>query len=156
MLKGCEPAIMTDQYDDQIRSYAFIDLDGFSEINDEHGHAFGDDVLDAIEEFGSDFVENDGRFEREYSQGDEFLIVLDEVSKDDAEDYMDDFLNQLEVLNPNGVTVNASIGIASHPEDGEDEDEVIETADQAMLAAEGWGGNTIRVAGQTVSTSHPA
>jgi diguanylate cyclase (GGDEF)-like protein len=154
MLKGYESSLMSDQSDDddQTKSYAFIDLDGFSEINNEHGHAFGDSVIDTIEEFGNEFVEDNGRFEREYGQGDEFLIILDGVSKDDAEDYMGDFLNQLEALNPKGVTVTASIGIAEYPEDGEDEDEVIDTADQAMLVAEDWGGNTIRVAGKTVST----
>lgn len=138
--------------DNRVESYAFIDLDGFSEINNEHGHAFGDKVLDEIEEFGNDFVTGDGEFTREYGQGDEFLIILDGFEKDDAEEYMEDFLKELRALDPEDVTVTASIGIASYPEDGDDEDEVIEAADQTMLKAEEWGGNTIRVAGKTVPT----
>lgn len=153
MLKGGKLDLMSDQSgDNQLISYAFIDLDGFSEINNEYGHAFGDKVLDAIEEFGNDFVEGKGEFEREYGQGDEFLIILNGFSKVDAEDYMEDFLDQLESLNPEGVTVTASIGIAATPEDGDNEDEVIDAADQAMLKAEGWGGNTIRIAGNTLPT----
>ena len=59
----------------EIVSYRLIDLDGFSEINNEHGQAFGDEKLDLIVNFGKDFAGNEWKFSREYGQGDEFHKV---------------------------------------------------------------------------------
>lgn len=133
-------------------AYAFIDLDGFSAINNEHGHTFGDEVLEHISGFGEQFVTDCGEFSREYGQGDEFLIKLPGYDKDEAEELMEKFRKQLAELEPNGVEVTASIGIARLPDDGDDEEEVINEADQAMLNAETWGGDLVRVAGREVPT----
>jgi len=133
-------------------AYAFIDLDGFSEINNEHGHSFGDEVLEQIVDFGEEFVDDRGEFSREYGQGDEFLIKLPGYNKDEAKEMMEMFREQLAELEPNGVNVTASIGIARLPDDGDDENEVIDEADQAMLNAETWGGDIVRVAGREVPT----
>jgi len=144
---------MTDSPDSKrMKTYAYIDLDGFSEINNEHGHSFGDEVLEQIEEFGHNFVEDKGEFIREYGQGDEFLMEFSDLDKARSEELMEDFRQQLERLEPNGVTVTASIGIASVPEDGEDREDVIDEADQAMLNAETWGGNCVRVSGREIPT----
>jgi len=133
-------------------AYAFIDLDGFSEINNEHGHSFGDEVLEQIADFGEEFVDGRGEFSREYGQGDEFLIKLPDYDEDEAEELMEEFREQLAELEPNGVEITASIGIAHLPDDGDDENEVIDEADQAMLNAETWGGNCVRVSGREVPT----
>lgn len=124
-------------------SYGFIDLDGFSEINNEHGHSFGDDVLDRIVEYGQQFAEPDWEFNREYGQGDEFLLILPGEDKASAEEIMEDFLEGLRKLQPKGQIVTASIGIATQPEDGDEEEDVIEKADLAMLNVEKWGGDGV-------------
>jgi diguanylate cyclase (GGDEF)-like protein len=134
-------------------SYGFIDIDEFSKINNQHGHSFGDQVLDSITEFGKDFVNGESEFTREYGQGDEFLIKMPNIDKETAEDRMEKFREQLMNLEPNGVTVTASIGVATYPEDGQDEDEVIEQADQTMLNSEKWGGNKVTVSGKEIPTA---
>ncbi|PSP87814.1 hypothetical protein BRC90_09230 [Halobacteriales archaeon QS_4_69_34] len=133
-------------------SYGFIDLDGFSEINNEHGHAFGDNVLDRIVEFGQEFAGSEWDFNREYGQGDEFLLVLPGEDKGSAVDVLEDFLDELRALQPKGEVVAASIGVATLPDDGVDEDEVVEKADLAMLNAEQWGGDGVIAYGEEKPT----
>ncbi|WP_363463662.1 GGDEF domain-containing protein [Halogeometricum borinquense] len=133
-------------------SYGFIDLDGFSEINNEHGHAFGDKVLDRIVKFGQDFAGNDWEFSREYGQGDEFLLILPNEDKQSGVEVMEEFLNQLHALQPEGESVSASIGVATLPDDGTAEDEVIEKADLAMLNVEQWGGDGVIAYGEEKPT----
>lgn len=135
-----------------MKSIGYIDLDGFAEINNEHGHSFGDEVLEAIADFGDEFVDDGWEFRREYGRGDEFLVVMDGVDKDAAEEHMERFRAELEELQPNGVPVTGSIGVANYPEDGDTEDDVIDAADQAMLNAEDWGGNRVIVAGKEIPT----
>jgi diguanylate cyclase (GGDEF)-like protein len=133
-------------------SFAYVDLDGFSEINNKYGHSFGDEVLEEIEKFGNKFVKTGWNFDREYGQGDEFLIEMPGVDKDLAKECMEEFQDDLSELKPNGVQVTASIGIATYPGDGQDKEATIDKADQAMLNAEDWGGDKIVVSGKETPT----
>jgi diguanylate cyclase (GGDEF)-like protein len=136
----------------EVVSYGFIDLDGFSKINNEHGHAFGDNVLDRIVEFGQDFAGSEWEFSREYGQGDEFLLIVPGEDKKSAVEVLEEFLDELRILQPEGEVVTASIGVATLPDDGADEDEVIEKADLAMLNVEQWGGDGVIGYGKEKST----
>lgn len=136
----------------KVVSYGFIDLDGFSEINNEYGHAFGDDVLDRIVEFGQDFAESEWEFSREYGQGDEFLLILPGKDKGSAVEVLEKFLDELRALQPEGEVVTASIGVATSPDDGTNKDEIIEKADLAMLNVEKWGGDGVIAYGKEKPT----
>lgn len=138
--------------DSDTASYGFIDLDGFSEINNEHGHAFGDEVLDRIVEFGQDFAGSEWEFNREYGQGDEFLLILPGEDKKSAVKVLEEFRSELHSLQPKGEVVTASIGVATLPDDGDDEDTVIEKADLAMLNVEKWGGDGVIAYGEEKPT----
>ena len=142
--------LMVDESD--VVSYGFIDLDGFSEINNEHGHAFGDDVLDRIVEFGEDFAGSRWEFNREYGQGDEFLLILPGEEKESAVEVLKEFLEELRALQPEGEAVSASIGVATLPDDGAERDEVTEKADLAMLNVEQWGGDDVIAYGREKPT----
>jgi len=53
---------------------AYVDLDGFKQINDRHGHAAGDEALQAFASGVRDLIRSDDVFAR--IGGDEFLLFL--------------------------------------------------------------------------------
>lgn len=125
-----------------------IDLDHFKRINDEHGHDAGDMVLQQVATLllnavrGGDFVFRYG--------GEELLVVLVEVDRDEAERIAEKLRGTLEgarLLIGQGKTVSitASIGLAQfdgHP----DYQYLIRRADEAMYRAKHEGRNQVRSA----------
>jgi diguanylate cyclase (GGDEF)-like protein/PAS domain S-box-containing protein len=111
----------------------FIDLDGFKDVNDEHGHAAGDAVLNAVADRLAAAVrpgDTVGRF-----GGDEFVVVCRgaprEVEGQIVERLRAVFAEPIEV---DGTCwqPGASLGVA-RPEPGVDSDTVLRRADQAMF-----------------------
>ena len=102
-------------------SVAFIDVDGLKQVNDEHGHAEGDRAISAVAEslrtgMGQhDVVARVG--------GDEFVVLLPDSTANHAEAA----ITRVRASS----TVPFSIGVAER-RDGEDAQEVISRADQAM------------------------
>lgn len=123
-------------------SVVFIDLDGFKPINDTHGHAIGDQVLQEIGRRlvralrSNDVVARQG--------GDEFLILLHGGQPMiDNERVAQKLLKVLEQpIDKEGISmvVSGSIGIASYPEHGKTVAALVERADAAMYAAKRHGG----------------
>lgn len=108
-----------------------MDVDEFKSINDMYGHAVGDEVLIRVAHTlkenlrGSDYVFRIG--------GDEFAVILPEISRDQAESIRNKLLRINENLqHPQGndVAVSLSIGVALS-EHGYRE-ELYQQADQAL------------------------
>lgn len=121
---------------------AFIDLDRFKRVNDEHGHAMGDIVLkgfaDAAQDFlrGSDII---GRW-----GGEEFLAAIIGCGPMAAQKRLDDLqrrVRNLEFLHEgatlSGITFTA--GVAIYPEDGIELDQLMRRADQRLYRAKDAG-----------------
>jgi diguanylate cyclase (GGDEF)-like protein len=112
----------------------FVDLNGFKQINDLHGHAAGDQALCAVADAlvaavrASDTVSRHG--------GDEFVVLLTHLTDPaDASLVSRKFamvLSALQVPGEMAIHLSASIGLAIHPDDGEDLDTLIKCADAAM------------------------
>lgn len=124
----------------------FVDLDGFSDVNDSLGHPAGDSVLaqSAARLRGcvrkSDFVARLG--------GDEFAIVLPELREAaDAALVADHSIKALSVpieMAEGRAHVSASVGIALYPDDGATAEELLKHADLAMYHAKEQGsGRTV-------------
>jgi diguanylate cyclase (GGDEF)-like protein len=126
-------------------SVVLLDLDGFKAINDDMGHAAGDETL-------RDMAEILMRYSRGINVicrygGDEFAVLLVETSKDGARLYADRIRHVLST-HPfaHGRRLTASFGIASLPEDvAPGADELIRAADEALYAAKRAGKNRVSV-----------
>jgi diguanylate cyclase len=116
---------------------AFIDLDGFKQINDTLGHAVGDAVLAHAARRLESAVRDTDTVSR-YG-GDEFLVLLAEVAHAGDADLiaakMLAALSQPTLIGEHEVALSASLGIALYPDDGEDAAALVERADAAMYRA---------------------
>ena len=112
----------------------FFDLDHFKAINDNLGHASGDQVLRLVTQRvqsvlrGSDTVCRYG--------GDEFLVLLPDVSEaSDVGHIAGELLAALATPSQMGehlLQLSASLGISLYPDDGDDAVTLINRADAAM------------------------
>ncbi len=115
----------------------FIDLDKFKQVNDTYGHQYGDFVLaKAAKRIQKTLRNNDmvGRY-----GGDEFLVMLERVSKDNAyaiAEKITQALSKPYVVDEQVIDfISGSIGIAFAPSDGRNSAQLIEKADSAMYRA---------------------
>jgi diguanylate cyclase (GGDEF)-like protein len=119
----------------------FVDLDRFKQINDQFGHAVGDKVLVAVAVrlkqvlHSADVVARLG--------GDEFIVLIEgprsaEAAPGIASRIMTT-LNEEIVMDGQGMTVGASIGISQFPDDSGTAEELLLNADAAMYAAKSGG-----------------
>src|SRR5712692_837045 len=128
-------------------SVVLLDLDGFKSVNDEFGHAVGDETLREIAQIlmkqsrGINVVSRFG--------GDEFAVLLVETSKAGARLYADR-IRQVVATFPfsHGKPVTASFGVASLPDDEvTTSDDLFRAADEALYAAKRAGKNQVVAAG---------
>ncbi|MES1262391.1 MAG: sensor domain-containing diguanylate cyclase, partial [Acidobacteriota bacterium] len=113
-----------------------LDLDGFKQANDVHGHLAGNRVLQEVARGlreccrGSDHIARMG--------GDEFVLVLPDASPESISGIMlriHDLGPEagLRVCGERLITISA--GVAMYPEDGTDAERLLELADQSMYEA---------------------
>jgi len=137
-------ALLRSQRNNLSVAVAFLDIDGFKEINDTYGHNIGDDLL----------VTLSGRMEQALRKGDtlarlggdEFLaILIDLKNPEDCTPVLERVL--LAASKPvtlDGLVMSASVSIGlsiSGPDENIDGDQLIRQADQAMYQAKQHGKN---------------
>jgi diguanylate cyclase (GGDEF)-like protein/PAS domain S-box-containing protein len=126
---------------------AFMDLDGFKEINDLHGHSFGDDLLCCIAEKIKMLMRDCDTLAR--FGGDEFVMILDDLdTPDDCLSILQrtlDSVSSIQFINNKSVKVSASVGVTITPQDKGNSDQLIRHADQAMYIAKQSGKNCFHV-----------
>src|SRR5437588_627675 len=127
-------------------SVVLLDLDGFKAVNDDLGHAVGDDTLRDVAQIlmkhsrGINVVSRYG--------GDEFAVLLVETSKAGARLYADR-IREVVAKYPfyHGKLVNASFGVASLPDDeATNSEDLFRAADEALYAAKRAGKNQVAAA----------
>ncbi len=127
-----------------IHALYLIDIDNFKVINDNFGHAFGDDVISEVaDRLGKFFRSSDiiGRI-----GGDEFLVLVKNVAEravvaQKAEEICKSF--HVFLKNKSGrEETSLSIGICILPEDGTSFDEIYNKADVALYVSKNKGKNT--------------
>jgi len=126
-----------------------LDLDHLKNINDTLGHEAGDAALIALgavlknQTRGSDVACRYG--------GDEFMIILNETTRDDARKRAEQIHHAIRQLDTQyaGTRIGAlsvSIGIASFPENGMDTAALLRAADAALYRAKADGRNRVAIA----------
>lgn len=127
----------------------FCDLDRFKHVNDEYGHAAGDELLrQAAARLRGVLRPGDavGRL-----SGDEFAALLVDVDEQAAvavATRVVDALAQPYRLDGREVRITASVGVALHTGTDGRGDRLLAAADSAMYAAKQHGRNQVSVAGE--------
>ena len=125
----------------------FLDLDGFKEVNDAHGHDAGDRLLvEAARRLRAVLRSGDSVARL---GGDEFFVVLEDIhDASPAERVANKLLGALarpyDIGAGKEVTISASIGISLFPDDAGDAATLLKHADAAMYAAKQAGKDSFR------------
>ncbi len=127
---------------------AYIDLDGFKGVNDQHGHEVGDQLLIALANRMKETLRDGDTLAR--IGGDEFVAVLaDLVDEADCLPMLTRLLaaaHQPTQLGANSVQVSASLGLTFYPQaEPVEADQLLRQADQAMYQAKQTGRNRYHV-----------
>jgi diguanylate cyclase (GGDEF)-like protein len=145
----------------------FIDLDHFSRINDTLGHEVGDQLLRHVaarlrsccrereDEVGPAFETLAPEVAR--LGGDEFTVIMPGLHDPQdaaklARRIISSFAQPIRV-GTHEIFINASIGIAIYPYDGEDLDTLLMHADTAMYKAKEQGGNSYQTYSKSMTTT---
>jgi diguanylate cyclase (GGDEF)-like protein/PAS domain S-box-containing protein len=125
----------------------FIDLDNFKPVNDQLGHATGDDLLKLLSKRLSEFIREGDTLAR--IGGDEFILLLSsQTNRSLVKILAEKILKEIEkplTLNGQIFHISASMGITLYPEDNSDPDALIRHADQAMYEAKLLGKSRIHL-----------
>ena len=124
----------------------FLDLDHFKNINDSLGHTIGDKLLQSVAHRlvacgrQSDTVSRHG--------GDEFVILVPQIAHaEDAALWAQKVITALAVpysIAGAELSISASIGISTYPNNGRDAESLLKSADIAMYHAKERGRNNFQ------------
>lgn len=126
----------------------YIDIDYFKELNDTHGHAFGDSFLKVVAEKLATCIRQSDTLSR--IGGDEFVIVLEEITTRESailvtQNIMKTFSEPVLVGNI-PIKVSLSIGIAVYePISGGTLENLMRQADLALYEVKAKGRNGFKV-----------
>jgi diguanylate cyclase (GGDEF)-like protein/PAS domain S-box-containing protein len=122
-----------------------INLDAFKDVNDALGHTIGDNFLKGVGERLQTLIGSGDTVAR--VGGDEFAVLQTNATHEEAQQLaqliLETVAEPFEFVDER-VEVNASVGVAVHPRDGSDAQEILKNASLAMYQAKGDGGNQFR------------
>lgn len=125
-----------------------LDIDFFKRLNDSYGHQAGDHVLKRV----SGLL---GQALREYDVvarygGEEFAIILPTTPKGKGASIAERLRTTVEetdfTFKDKDIRATISVGVSCFPEDGDNAESLIATADKALYAAKARGRNQIHLA----------
>lgn len=123
-------------------SILFIDVDHFKEVNDNHGHLIGSQILTDLGKLLADILRKSDHIYR-YG-GDEFVIIMPTINVEKVHEVAVRLLNQIkshrfEIDNNEFYDMSVSIGIAEYPTDAKSAGEIIKFADDMMYLSKNSG-----------------
>mgnify|MGYP003647013785 CR=1 FL=1 len=131
-------------YRDNTSTLILIDLDQFKDINDQHGHNIGDQILITFASLVNQKLRTKENLYR--LGGEEFVITVADKNRDKASILAEEIRELIDMfLFTNGIHVTISIGIAES-QANETSLEWLGRADAAMYKAKGAGRNLCCIA----------
>lgn len=143
-----ERALLAARRDGGQLALLYLDLDGFKDVNDTHGHEAGDVVLRTMARRIHACIRASDTLAR--LGGDEFVVLLPDM-KDSrhaltlADKIIAEVRRPVTLSQDVSTSLSACIGIAFYPEHGTDAQTLMTHADQAMYAAKKGGKNAARI-----------
>lgn len=134
------------RYGSQV-SLLFLDLDHFKQVNDRYGHLVGSRMIAEVGHLIRRHIRSADRAAR-YG-GDEYVVVLPNTGKQGAILMARKMLERLyahpfQADTGDTISITASFGVATFPDDASDKTGLIRAADSAMYAAKEGGRNGVR------------
>jgi diguanylate cyclase (GGDEF)-like protein len=136
----------------QARHYArplsliMIEIDKFKKYNDTYGHLRGDDVLRLVARVLQKEHREQTDIVARYG-GDEFMLGLPNTPKAAAAAMAERIRRAVEtsslIVDGKVTSVTLSLGVAAYPEDGDDTNDLVDSADRRMYVAKESGGNSV-------------
>jgi len=142
-------AIVNNQRRQGLTVLAFIDLDDFKLVNDNLGHQQGDELLKIVATRLQANVRASDTVAR--MSGDKFILLMNGQSRDGelsleahvtelVRRVLDNIVRPVELAGQD-MRISCSIGLASHPQDGQDAETLLKNAEAAMYGAKEQGRN---------------
>ncbi|MEI7843759.1 MAG: diguanylate cyclase, partial [Gallionellaceae bacterium] len=131
----------------------FLDLDNFKQINDSLGHNYGDKLLVQVVNRVRSCLRDTDTISRQ--GGDEFVVLLPHlrdlhVIGGIAENIIEAFARPFEIDNFS-INTTFSIGVSLYPDDSNDFDTLLKSADTALYQAKDSGRDTYRFFSEKMS-----
>jgi diguanylate cyclase (GGDEF)-like protein len=121
-----------------------MDLDNFKQVNDQFGHAVGDQLLCGVAEVCSRRLRKTDCFAR--MGGDEFAFLLAEADAEGSRRIVEQVRRELlEMMQKNGWPVTVSAGMVSCREHAPSAASLMALADQLMYEVKDAGKNDVRI-----------
>lgn len=125
-----------------------MDIDNFKQINDTYGHAVGDIVLGQMAGRIREMMPGNSLCSR--FGGDEFLLLVPDLSEEDLAALLDALLKRLRTgiaFPDTSDRFSVSIGAVRFPQQGKNYEQLFRCADTALYEAKAAGKNCWRLAG---------
>ncbi len=134
--RSVESLIATDQVPFAL---AFLDIDGFKQVNDYYGHDAGDELLARISERLAGNLRKSDLLAR--LGGDEFALLISPIGEIDelveSIGWISDRIKDPFFIKGHEVFTSASIGVSTYPRDGQSYNVLRANADRAMYRSKG-------------------
>jgi diguanylate cyclase (GGDEF)-like protein len=126
-----------------------IDIDFFKKVNDQYGHAAGDDVIKNIAQIIQTTCQRDSDLVARFG-GEEYAILFENFDVDKIANFCEKIRQQIEstptIFENHEISVTASLGVAfSKPKLSKSTGELFKVADKNLYAAKESGRNQVKV-----------
>lgn len=140
-----EQALTYNKRNKSVLAVCYLDLDGFKPVNDTLGHEAGDELLKTVSTRMESVLRQNDTVAR--LGGDEFVLLISDLDTQEAvEPILQRLMSHVQesfIIQDQTVHIGVSIGVAFYPAHGEEKDQLLRAADQAMYQVKRTGKNHI-------------